>query len=82
MVGNDWGAAAGWHLSLLRPDRVKGLVTLNVPYFHRSHSYAAVEHFRQAFGEGCFICQFQVLYLYLYATCKLNMNQTHLEPNT
>ncbi|XP_062144274.1 uncharacterized protein LOC133851735 [Alnus glutinosa] len=59
VVGHDWGAVAGWHLSLLRPDRVKGLVTLSVPYFQRSHSYAAVDHFRQTFGEGCFICQFQ-----------------------
>ncbi|KAF5463074.1 hypothetical protein F2P56_019019 [Juglans regia] len=42
VVGHDWGANVGWHLSLLRPDRVKGLVTLSAPYFNRSPSSKVV----------------------------------------
>ncbi|KAG6647069.1 epoxide hydrolase A-like [Carya illinoinensis] len=59
VVGHDWGAVVGWHLSLFRPDRVKGLVALSAPYFQSSSSSAIVEHFRKMFGDGCYICQFQ-----------------------
>lgn len=60
VVGHDWGASVGWHLSLLRPDRVKGLVTLSAPYFNRNPSPKVIEYFRTMFGDGFYICQFQV----------------------
>ncbi|KAB1201943.1 Bifunctional epoxide hydrolase 2 [Morella rubra] len=59
VVGIDCGAIAGWHLSLFRPDRVKGLVALSAPYFQRSPCFGAVEHHRKLFGDGSFVCQFQ-----------------------
>jgi len=59
VVGTDWGAIAGWHLSLFRPDRVKGLVVFNVPYFQRSPNTKPIESFRQLFGEGSHVLQFQ-----------------------
>jgi len=31
IVGNDWGATLAWNAALLRPDRFKGIIALNVP---------------------------------------------------
>ncbi|XP_041020651.1 epoxide hydrolase A-like [Juglans microcarpa x Juglans regia] len=59
VVGADWGAIAGWDLSLFRLDRVKGLVTLNVPYFQRSPNSKLVDSIRRLLGEGSYLFQFQ-----------------------
>ncbi|KAJ6288370.1 hypothetical protein OIU76_024373 [Salix suchowensis] len=59
VVGHDWGAVLGWHLSLLRPDRVKGLIAMSVPYFPRDPVAKAIESFRERFGDGFYISQFQ-----------------------
>ncbi|PON71508.1 Epoxide hydrolase-like, partial [Parasponia andersonii] len=69
VVGHDWGAYIGWHLSLFRPDRVKALVALSAPYFERSQNTRSPESFRQMFGDGCYIWQFQVPFfiILLYA---------------
>jgi pimeloyl-ACP methyl ester carboxylesterase len=32
IVGHDWGAPVAWNLALMRPDRVRGVVGLSVPY--------------------------------------------------
>jgi pimeloyl-ACP methyl ester carboxylesterase len=34
-VGHDWGASVVWGLTLLHPDRVKGVVALSLPYQQR-----------------------------------------------
>lgn len=60
VVGSDWGANIGWHLSLFRPDRVKGFVALGVPYFPRSPTAKTVETIRKIYGDGSHVCQFQV----------------------
>ncbi|PON71510.1 Epoxide hydrolase-like [Parasponia andersonii] len=60
IVGVDWGAVAGWHLSLLRPDRVQGFVALCVPYLPRSPTIKSTESIRQSIGDGCHVIQFQV----------------------
>ncbi|XP_028774665.1 uncharacterized protein LOC114749971 [Neltuma alba] len=59
VVGHDWGAVAGWHLSLFRPDRVKGFVALSVPYFPRSPTIKTVEGIVQKFGDQVHVSQFQ-----------------------
>nr|AFK46496.1 unknown [Medicago truncatula] len=59
VVGSDWGANIGWHLSLSRPDRVKGFVALGVPYFPRSPTDKTVETIRKVYGDGAHVCQFQ-----------------------
>lgn len=38
VVGHDWGAPVAWHCALLRPDRVRGVAGLSVPYFPRTPS--------------------------------------------
>jgi pimeloyl-ACP methyl ester carboxylesterase len=32
IVGHDWGAPVAWHTALMRPDRVRGVVGLSVPF--------------------------------------------------
>lgn len=32
VAGHDWGAPVAWHTALLRPDRVRGVVGLSVPF--------------------------------------------------
>ncbi|KAI4314805.1 hypothetical protein L6164_027677 [Bauhinia variegata] len=59
VVGVDIGAVIGWHLSLLRPERVKGFVALGVPFFPRSPTVKTVESITQIFGDGVHVAQFQ-----------------------
>lgn len=35
VVGHDWGAVVAWDLAMMRPDRVRGVVALNFPYWPR-----------------------------------------------
>src|SRR6185436_2133824 len=35
VIGHDWGAPIAWNTALLRPDRVRGVVGLSVPYTPR-----------------------------------------------
>src|SRR5207237_1364204 len=35
VVGHDWGAIVAWDMALLRPDRVRGVAALSVPYMPR-----------------------------------------------
>src|SRR5438067_425530 len=35
VVGHDWGAPVAWNTALLRPDRIRGVVGLSVPYTPR-----------------------------------------------
>jgi pimeloyl-ACP methyl ester carboxylesterase len=36
IVGHDWGAPVAWHAALLRPDRVRGVAALSVPFRPRA----------------------------------------------
>ncbi|CAN6802870.1 unnamed protein product [Brassica oleracea] len=56
--GHDWGATIGWSLCLFRPDRVKGFISLSVPYFPRHPNLKPLEFFK-SFGDGLYISQFQ-----------------------
>lgn len=35
VVGHDWGSIIAWDTALFRPDRVRGVASLSVPYFPR-----------------------------------------------
>ncbi|KAF4383282.1 hypothetical protein F8388_009313 [Cannabis sativa] len=59
LVGIDWGAYAGWHVSLFRPDRVMGFVALSIPHRPRSSTIKDTELLRKSIGDGCHIIQFQ-----------------------
>lgn len=59
VAGHDWGAAVGWHLCLFRPDRVKGFISLSVPYYPRDPQVKTIDFFKQMFGDSLYISQFQ-----------------------
>lgn len=57
VVGHDCGAQVAWHLCLFRPDRVRAVVTMGVPFFPRSPR--PVTDLFGARGDGFYITQFQ-----------------------
>ncbi|CAK9145597.1 unnamed protein product [Ilex paraguariensis] len=59
VVGHDWGALIAWDLCLFRPDKVKALVNLSVPFFPRNPAMNIVEMFRALYGDDHYICRFQ-----------------------
>jgi len=59
VVGHDWGAVIAWALCLYRPDRVKALVNLSVPFPPRNPSKKPVERLLAVYGEDYYICRFQ-----------------------
>ncbi|PIN16629.1 Soluble epoxide hydrolase [Handroanthus impetiginosus] len=59
VVGADWGGCAAWYLSLMRPDRVKGIIALCVPFMPRFTTIKPLESFHQMFGDDYYVCQFQ-----------------------
>jgi pimeloyl-ACP methyl ester carboxylesterase len=58
VVGHDWGAPVAWHAALMRPDRVRGVVGLSVPFRARSRA-APLRLIREALGEGFYQIYFQ-----------------------
>jgi pimeloyl-ACP methyl ester carboxylesterase len=58
VAGHDWGAPVAWHTALLRPDRVRGVIGLSVPYRPRG-SRAPIAAMRAALGEGFYMVYFQ-----------------------
>jgi pimeloyl-ACP methyl ester carboxylesterase len=58
VAGHDWGAPVAWHAALLRPDRVRGVIGLSVPYRPRGSS-APIATMRAGLGEGFYMVYFQ-----------------------
>ena len=50
VAGHDWGAPVAWNTALLRPDRVRGVIALSVPYRPRG-SAPPIATLRARFGE-------------------------------
>ena len=73
LVGHDWGAIIAWYFCLFRPDRIKALVNLSVPFFRRDPAINFVEKFRAALGDDFYMCRFQVI-LYINLQCILQFN--------
>ncbi|MCY7341742.1 MAG: alpha/beta hydrolase [Pseudonocardia sp.] len=58
VVGHDWGAPVAWHTAQLRPDRVRGVVGLSVPFLPRG-STRPTEGLARRFGAGYYQLHFQ-----------------------
>lgn len=58
VAGHDWGAPVAWHAALLRPDRVRGVIGLSVPYRPRG-STPPLTVLRSLLGEGFYMIYFQ-----------------------
>jgi pimeloyl-ACP methyl ester carboxylesterase len=59
VVGHDWGAHVAWNMCLFRPDRVRAVVALALPFFPRLP--LPMTDFFAARGDGFYITQFQVM---------------------
>jgi pimeloyl-ACP methyl ester carboxylesterase len=58
VAGHDWGAPVAWHVALLRPDRVRGVIGLSVPYRPRG-STAPIAAMRARIGDAFYMVYFQ-----------------------
>jgi pimeloyl-ACP methyl ester carboxylesterase len=58
VAGHDWGAPVAWHAALLRPDRIRGVIGLSVPYRPRGSS-PPIAAMRSMLGDGFYIIYFQ-----------------------
>jgi pimeloyl-ACP methyl ester carboxylesterase len=58
VVGHDWGAGVTWASAQLRPDRVRAVVALSVPYTTRSAT-PPIERMRVKFPKGFYMVHFQ-----------------------
>ena len=58
IAGHDWGAPVAWHTALMRPDRVRGVIGLSVPYRPRGGT-PPLTALRGAFGDGFYMLYFQ-----------------------
>ena len=58
VAGHDWGAPVAWHAALLRPDRVRGVIGLSVPYRPRG-SRPPIATLRASVGDGFYQIYFQ-----------------------
>ncbi|MBB4944504.1 pimeloyl-ACP methyl ester carboxylesterase [Kitasatospora gansuensis] len=54
LVGHDWGSPLAWNTALLRPERVRGVVALGLPYLPRG-GVSALAGMTQALGEGFYM---------------------------
>ncbi|EFH57088.1 predicted protein [Arabidopsis lyrata subsp. lyrata] len=60
VVGHDWGALIAWYLCLFRPDKVKALINLSVPFLRPTDpSTKPVERLRAFYGDDYYVCRFQ-----------------------
>jgi len=58
VVGHDWGAPVAWNTALVRPDRVRGVVGLSVPYAPRG-PVSLLTAMRSILGDGFYMSYFQ-----------------------
>ncbi|KAL1219843.1 hypothetical protein V5N11_022371 [Cardamine amara subsp. amara] len=61
VVGHDWGALIAWYLCLFRPDKVKALVNLGVPFSFGPTDPSAkpLDDLRAFYGNDFYMCRFQ-----------------------
>jgi pimeloyl-ACP methyl ester carboxylesterase len=57
-IGHDWGALVTWQMALLEPDRMAGLINLNIPFFPRT-PIDPISLMRDYLGDDFYIVNFQ-----------------------
>lgn len=57
-VGHDWGAFVLWQMAMHAPERIEGLVILNIPHFPRA-PVDPIQIMRSRFGDDFYIVDFQ-----------------------
>lgn len=57
-IAHDWGALIAWQMALLRPELMRGLIALNIPFWPR-REIDPIELSRERLGERFYIVNFQ-----------------------
>ena len=57
-IGHDWGALVTWQMALLEPERMAGLINLNIPFFPRT-PIDPITLMRDYLGDDFYIVNFQ-----------------------
>jgi len=57
-AGHDWGALLLWQMAMRAPERIDGLIILNIPHFPRS-PVDPIQIMRSRFGDDFYIVNFQ-----------------------
>jgi pimeloyl-ACP methyl ester carboxylesterase len=58
IVGHDWGALVAWQMALLAPERMAGLINLNIPFYKRP-PINPITLMRWKLGKDFYIVNFQ-----------------------
>ena len=58
IVGHDWGAPLAWNTALMRPDRIRGVAGLSVPYLPRG-PISLTTALRMTVGDRFYMIYFQ-----------------------
>ena len=56
--GHDWGALLLWHMAMRAPERIDGLIMLNIPHYPRA-PLDPIRIMRERFGDDFYIVNFQ-----------------------
>ncbi|WOL06665.1 bifunctional epoxide hydrolase 2 [Canna indica] len=59
VVGHDWGSMVAWNLSMLRPDKVKAMVSLSQVFTPRNPMRKPLQYLKSVFGDDYYIVRFQ-----------------------
>ncbi|KAG7967260.1 hypothetical protein I3843_08G091200 [Carya illinoinensis] len=59
LVGHDWGAKVAWDFCWFRPDRIKAVINMSVPFSPRNPALDTVDGLRALFGDDYYFCRFQ-----------------------
>ena len=57
-IGHDWGALVLWQMALLEPERMAGVINLNIPFFPRT-PVDPISLMRDFLGDDFYIVNFQ-----------------------
>lgn len=57
-AGHDWGALVLWQMAMREPERIDGLIILNIPHYPRA-PVDPIQIMRQRFGDDFYIVNFQ-----------------------
>lgn len=57
-IGHDWGSLVLWQMALLEPQRMAGLISLNIPFFART-PVDPITLMRDFLGDDFYIVNFQ-----------------------
>ncbi len=72
LAGHDWGSIVAWHVALMRPDRLHGVLLMSVPYQPRTDR-SVLDHIRSVDPDGPFS--------YMLAFQEMGLAESLMDPD-